>query len=261
MGRQTTATTMLRVWGAMFLVCALGLAMAPGEAQAGPRSMEGKWRDSNGQDIECGQKGSMVTARMISPGGQRWWQDARGSNDGTFVKLTFHNRGKAVDTQTGRFKGSDRVDWGNGTHWVRTSAPGLEDNMDRPGADLRQTRTSTPSQCRDACEAEGRCLSFTHHKGVCYLKSGVPGTTYKAGCVSGIVRSAPAPSNSGLEYNMDRYGADLRQVRTSTPEQCRDACKAEGRCRSFTHAGGVCYLKHGVPRATPKANNTSGVVR
>ncbi len=79
-------------------------------------------------------------------------------------------------------------------------------------------------------------------------------------------------NREGLEWDVNRIGQDYRWFDMSTPDAvaCRDACIAEGRCRSFTYAppGFVsaqarCHLKSGIPQ--PSFTNTyglaSGVVR
>jgi len=78
---------------------------------------------------------------------------------------------------------------------VITPAAGFESDTDRPGMDYRSFDLSEPRPelCRQACEQEHQCKSFTYVKpGVqgpsarCWLKSGVPAPVKSSCCISGL---------------------------------------------------------------------------
>jgi 1-phosphatidylinositol phosphodiesterase len=77
-----------------------------------------------------------------------------------------------------------------------------------------------------------------------------------------------ASGSAALEVNVDRPGSDYRSfdLATPQPEQCRDTCLVEPQCVAFTYVNpGVqgpsarCWLKNGVPPATPNTCCVSGV--
>lgn len=77
-------------------------------------------------------------------------------------------------------------------------------------------------------------------------------------------------TTGALEVGYDRNGSDYRSfgMNGAGAEACRDACRAESRCRAFTWTrpgyqdpGGKCWLKDAVPRQSRLAQATSGVVR
>jgi hypothetical protein len=79
-------------------------------------------------------------------------------------------------------------------------AAGLEQDTDRPGANLRHfdLPATDPELCRAECQRDPACGAFTYvHPGVqgprarCYLKSGAPAAVASRCCVSGL-RGAPA---------------------------------------------------------------------
>jgi hypothetical protein len=72
----------------------------------------------------------------------------------------------------------------------------------------------------------------------------------------------------GLEENTDRMGMDLKVIdlSVSDPLLCQQACAEEINCKAFTYVkpgyqgtNARCYLKSGVPDATPNDCCTSGV--
>jgi hypothetical protein len=83
-------------------------------------------------------------------------------------------------------------------------------------------------------------------------------------------RPPPPPSGQGLDQGFDRYGGDYRDfdLPSGNPADCRAACAAEQRCRSFAMtrpgawaASAHCWLKDQVPEPTPSAGRVSGVMR
>jgi hypothetical protein len=112
----------------------------------------------------------------------------------------------------------------------------------------------------------------------CWLKHAVPRSIPNACCTSGVKgphwhgAAAPPPPPpvpiGGYELNVDRPGWDIANFDLSqaNPDLCRDACLRDGRCRAFTYVNpGVqgpsarCWLKGGVPNATPNNCCVSGV--
>ena len=78
------------------------------------------------------------------------------------------------------------------------STPALEVNVNRRGGDYQdfELRSNNPYDCRDACQRDGRCASFTYvrpsHMGPyshCFLKGSVPAATQENCCISGALRS------------------------------------------------------------------------
>jgi PAN domain len=75
------------------------------------------------------------------------------------------------------------------------------------------------------------------------------------------------PAASGLEWNMNRPGADYRSfdLITPSPETCQSTCMSEPQCVAFTYVNpGVqgpsarCWLKGGVPQPVPDTCCVSG---
>jgi 1-phosphatidylinositol phosphodiesterase len=164
--------------------------------------------------------------------------------------------------------------------WVGEPAgPGMEVGINRRGSDyanfdLPQPR---PHLCEEACMRDGRCRAYTYvNPGVqgpnarCWLKDQVPPPDRDGCCTSGVKENRyGAPVASGpFEVNMDRPGFDYRNfdLPQPRPEMCREFCMREGPCRAFTYVkpgvqapGARCWLKTGVPRATPSDCCISGV--
>ena len=92
------------------------------------------------------------------------------------------------------------------------------------------------------------------------------------GCPMWPEQSSLAAATPPLQpgQNQDRPGSDYRNfdLAAAQPEQCRAACVADAKCRSFTYAKpGVqgpkarCWLKDAVPTARTSDCCVSGVVR
>lgn len=98
-------------------------------------------------------------------------------------------------------------------------------------------------------------------------------TVLVGGCAQmpgGDLIGAAAGAVGALEVGFDRNGNDYRSfaMNGAGAEACRDACRAESRCRAFTWTrpgyqdpSGMCWLKDGVPPQSRLAEATSGVVR
>jgi outer membrane protein OmpA-like peptidoglycan-associated protein len=82
-----------------------------------------------------------------------------------------------------------------------------------------------------------------------------------------IIAPPAAAQPVGFEHNINRPGADLRDIPMprGNPATCRAACAAERGCLAFTFVpegdGGICFLKGELVPATRGEGMTSGVVR
>ena len=153
--------------------------------------------------------------------------------------------------------------------------------FDRLGSDYANfvVRPADPALCAARCEREGRCRAWSFQyptadnpNGVCWLKNAVPPRTKAPFSVSGV-RGAGViePRGGPIEYSIDRYGGDYRNLDLSSDPSgsaCRAACEADNKCRAWTYlrpgyAGPTarCFLKNQVkpPRRRPCC--ISGVVR
>ena len=99
---------------------------------------------------------------------------------------------------------------------------GLESNTNRQGSDFRWFDLDDGADaCASACQADGRCRSFTWVKpGVqgrsarCWLKNSVPAASHNTDCISGVMGGPPAVPTGGGAGASDwgvwayRLGAD-----------------------------------------------------
>ena len=88
------------------------------------------------------------------------------------------------------------------------SSAGLEVNVDRRGGDYQNFEMpgDDPNACRDACQRDGHCQSFTYlrpsywgPRAHCFLKGSTPPATQNACCISGVLRSGGGDSNDPLD--------------------------------------------------------------
>jgi hypothetical protein len=154
----------------------------------------------------------------------------------------------------------------------------LENNINRGGSDYRNYQTGAdPGQCRTDCANDPTCRAFTWVRpglqgagGHCWLKSAVPNASPDACCVSGVKAGAASTTAAagGLEVDVNRQGGDYRhfELRSYNPNECRDACFGDPRCRSFTYLrpsywgpSAHCFLKESTPAATQNPCCISGV--
>jgi hypothetical protein len=149
-----------------------------------------------------------------------------------------------------------------------------ENDTNRGGSDYRSFETQAdPAICRNECAKDPTCRAFTYVKpGVqganarCWLKNSVPGASANSCCVSGV--KSEAASSGGLEVDVNRRGGDYRHydLPSNNPNQCRDDCMNDSRCKSFTYLrpsyygpNAHCFLKDSVPAATQEGCCISGV--
>ena len=93
-------------------------------------------------------------------------------------------------------------------------------------------------------------------------------SVFVASCAAtGTVTTGPGYPASGLEWNVERPGADYRsfELVTPSPETCQATCMNEPQCVAFTYMNpGVqgpnarCWLKNAVPSAVPQGCCVSG---
>jgi len=153
--------------------------------------------------------------------------------------------------------------------------------FDRPGGDYATVtiRSGDPARCAARCERDSRCRAwaFSYPRtdrvaATCWLKNRVTPRVENDCCLSGIRgASMVEPQIGDIEYSIDRYGGDYRNLEVKPhPEgaTCAKACEADKRCRAWTYArpgyidsAAHCFLKNRVkpPRRRPCC--ISGVVR
>src|SRR5438270_55528 len=92
-------------------------------------------------------------------------------------------------------------------------------------------------------------------------------TVLVAGCMVTATVPGPAYPAPGLEWNIDRPGADYRSfdLPAASPEMCQSTCMNEPQCAAFTYMNpGVqgpnarCWLKSAVPEPVPRTCCVSG---
>jgi hypothetical protein len=153
--------------------------------------------------------------------------------------------------------------------------------FDRPGGDFASfpMRTGDPALCAARCERDQRCRAWAFSypateaaSAVCWLKSRVT-TRISAPCCASGVRGTGViePRGGRIEFGIDRYGGDYRQLEVATEptgRRCQLACEADESCRAWTYvrpgyvgSSAVCYLKNRITRPVRKPCCISGVVR
>ena len=125
------------------------------------------------------------------------------------------------------------------------------DGFDFWGADLRSFRAESYETCATACSDAADCQSYTLRKSdnYCWLKKTRGGQT------------GPSPNNVLISRNMecetqelnkdcsrdgkDFWGADLRNFRAASFDQCARSCRMAQDCQSFTtrKSDNYCWLK------------------
>ncbi|MFY9820948.1 MAG: PAN domain-containing protein [Thermoanaerobaculia bacterium] len=130
-----------------------------------------------------------------------------------------------------------------------------EPQLDRPGGDYTNFRTTDLRDCQRACVRDRRCAaySFNSVNSVCYLKDQVTKTSRDSRTISGVKEGygggpGPGPGGGGSlseERGSDYRGGDYTNFRSRGLGDCQDACRRDRRCQAYTFNGrtGVCYLK------------------
>jgi hypothetical protein len=119
------------------------------------------------------------------------------------------------------------------------ASAGMQIDVNLPGSDYRNfdLAVADPSQCRNACAAEGQCRAFTYVKpGVqgpnarCWLKSAAPAAQSNNCCISGLSGAAAPPRSGqlvggnwrspyGVTYEFVQDGANFTWYVPSTLER------------------------------------------
>ena len=90
---------------------------------AGAQQLSGKWKDSNGDLITIVHSGRNVIATPDSARVRRWWNRGDGVVNGDRIRMDHKLNGVSKDVQTGTVTSGRRIDWGNGSHWIKQSPP------------------------------------------------------------------------------------------------------------------------------------------
>lgn len=140
---------------------------------------------------------------------------------------------------------------------------GMQNNVNLPGMDIGSVPALTPLMCRQACQRDGRCASWTWVRpSVCWLKNSVPQAVPNTCCVSAVERAAAPPItlSAGMADNVNLPGGDYRSAASSGPQACRSSCQGDNQCVAWTWVkpqqsggAGICYFKNRVTQQV--ANN------
>merc|ERR550537_554535 len=125
------------------------------------------------------------------------------------------------------------------------------DSFDFWGADLRSFNADSYEACATACADAADCRSFTLRKSdnYCWMKSkngGQSGPSPNAALVSRNMECDTSDLNTSCRREgKDFWGADLRNFRAGSFEQCAQACRMADGCQSFTlrKSDNYCWLK------------------
>lgn len=132
---------------------------------------------------------------------------------------------------------------------------GGEVDTDRPAGDHRaSTAGISLSTCMARCGTDARCKAVVHDGSTCWFKGEVRPSRNATGLKSAVRR--------GLEYNVDRPGADFRSFTMSEPrpERCQTECSINSSCKSWTmDLAGNCFLKSGIPLGVSSRGFVSGI--
>ena len=124
------------------------------------------------------------------------------------------------------------------------STPGLEVNVNRRGGDYQdfELRSNNPYECRDACQKDGRCASFTYVRpsffgpySHCFLKGSVPAATQETCCISGALRSGGGVG--GGRVKAIGWGDNAGEHRGHNGERFSYSCPAGGTAGSLWGTG------------------------
>ena len=149
-------------------------------------------------------------------------------------------------------------------------------NVDLHGMDLFASgvRNVSVNQCEELCLGDSRCRAFTWvaAKHWCWPKSGVGGTSYGAGMISGVKPGTVVPglqtTPSGPQIQMirmngiDLSGGDLlpNGSRPTSLNQCVSMCMSDFRCKAFTWIADKnwCWPKFEIGRPRRNSRMISG---
>lgn len=146
------------------------------------------------------------------------------------------------------------------------------DGVNLPGRDYTHFPAPSAFVCRTSCGGEAQCKAYTWVKpgfqgaaGQCWLKNALPAIVKHPCCDSGP-RYFIEKRDLRAEGNINRPGADYRNVLMNSWPDCQRACEEGVACASWTFvrpgaqgAQGRCWLKRAVARPVTDPNTISGV--
>lgn len=140
-----------------------------------------------------------------------------GSNNFERNNLPVEKQYPAVKLQRGNVDADRDFD-----EWNQSMEEKWEElDMDRPGGDYRNFWSSGgAASCREACEKDTRCRSYTFVKpgfqgkeGRCFLKSSIPATKKNRCCISGIKEDVPA----GVTKKFSQPAVPMKKPQNTKP--------------------------------------------
>lgn len=151
--------------------------------------------------------------------------------------------------------------------------PGAQAGKNRPGADYAVSNVANPTICKNACDGQANCKSWSWAypgveaaSGRCHLKGAVPASVNSVGHISGVKAGDPVPP--GANNNRNRPGSNFSNFIPAAPDAnlCKDACDANPNCKAWTYVrpgnpgpNPRCQLKNSVPSQVVDTCCISGV--
>mmetsp|Transcript_96519 Transcript_96519/g.133812 ORF Transcript_96519/g.133812 Transcript_96519/m.133812 type:complete len:310 (+) Transcript_96519:63-992(+) len=129
----------------------------------------------------------------------------------------------------------------------------VEEERDLAGKMLLKFAAASADACCSACDETAGCAGFAFFKQMCYLKSNLEGSYFKAGCqarvrkVYGTCGGFAAP----LE-GLDLSGTLIKAMYAPDSSVCCTACQSQHGCEGFSYFRSFCYLKSNVHGTYPK---------
>ncbi|RHZ21541.1 hypothetical protein DYB31_008412 [Aphanomyces astaci] len=120
---------------------------------------------------------------------------------------------------------------------VASTCSPVEVNTDYAGVDIVGVAGPLDTCC-DACKANYKCNAYSWFNGVCYLKGKRHGASPNSHVQSARVYKCAAP-----QVNTDYVGNDIGSVVAEAAEDCCAVCRSTAKCKAYSYAQGVCYLK------------------
>jgi len=132
------------------------------------------------------------------------------------------------------------------------------------GADLREFKAASYEACSIACDDAADCKSFTLRKSDnnCWLKrmrGGEKGPDPNVGTISRNMECDTSPVDTSCKRELTNFwGADLRDFKVGSFEECANLCRMSENCQSITvrRSDNYCWQKS--KRGGQKGPNPSG---
>ncbi len=86
-------------------------------------NLSGKWRDTNGGEIQLKQQGNRLTATALNDKVTKYWTTASGQLTGTSVSMTHRHQNRVTATVRGTLESSKLIRWNNKSTWTMVKAP------------------------------------------------------------------------------------------------------------------------------------------